>query len=80
MGWYLSRKYFAPKTGDHVHDELMNLYDVMRPVAVQLVESFALPLELIKAPIAGDWLEAYSFSLSSQLLRFPPSRFITQYA
>lgn len=61
MGWYLTFRYFTPAKSKAIWEEINSLCRALRPHALDLVESFGIPEGLLDAPIAGDWLRAFSY-------------------
>eukprot|EP00694_Reclinomonas_americana_P002352 EC787734.1.p2 GENE.EC787734.1~~EC787734.1.p2 ORF type:complete len:90 (+),score=26.62 EC787734.1:111-380(+) len=66
MGWYLSNKYFATRKADAIHEQILRLYDVIRPAAVDLWNGFGWPEDLIGAPILGDRVEGMSWNNTAE--------------
>jgi len=60
MGWYLANNYFAPFKARAIQAEINKLCSALRPHALALVDSFALPDHVVCAPIAFDWVQECS--------------------
>lgn len=66
MGWYVANSYFAPIKARAMQAEINKLCSELRPHALALVESFALPDHVVCAPIAFDWVEKGSHGYENE--------------
>lgn len=61
MGWYMTFNYFSTSKSKAIWQEINKLCSLIRPHALHLVNSFGIPDDVLDAPIAGDWIEAFSY-------------------
>eukprot|EP00474_Spongospora_subterranea_P009338 CRZ09796.1 hypothetical protein [Spongospora subterranea] len=61
MGFFMTFNYFSQLKVKAIWNEINRLLAALRPYADKLVDGFGIPEKLIDAPIAGDWVKAYSY-------------------
>ena len=61
MDWYLTFNYFTSAKSKAIWEEINKLCSVLRPHAEKLVDSFGIPLSLLDAPIAEDYVRSFVY-------------------
>ncbi|KMS94361.1 hypothetical protein BVRB_022180, partial [Beta vulgaris subsp. vulgaris] len=61
MGFYMTFNYFSQLKVKAIWNEINRLIAALRPHSRRLVDGFGIPDKLIDAPIANDWVQAYSY-------------------